>query len=46
MWELMMSTHVNTEQCGHPVEVIGVVGHAQHFGHDGVLSPLSSKLLH
>lgn len=38
--------HIDAEKSGHPVEVIGVIGHAQNFGHDGVLSPLSSKLLH
>lgn len=38
--------HVDAEQSGHPVEVIGVVGHSQHLGDDGVLSPLVSKLLH
>lgn len=43
---MTLLTHVDAEQSGHPVEVVGVVGHSQHFGHDGVLSPLSSKLLH
>lgn len=38
--------HVDAEQSGHPVEVIGVVGHSQHLGDDGVLSPLVPKLLH
>lgn len=38
--------HVDAEQRGHPVEVVGVVGHSQHLGDDGVLSPLWSKLLH
>lgn len=39
-------THVDAEQSGHPVQVVGVVGHAQHFGHDGVLGPHGSELLH
>ena len=40
------STHVDAEEGGHPVEVVGVVGHAQHLGDDGVLGPLCPKLLH
>lgn len=46
MFQTVAEPHVDAEESGHPVEVIGVVGHAQHFGHDGVLSPLGSKLLH
>lgn len=43
---MMLVTYIDAEQSGHPVEVIGVIGHAQHFGHNGVLSPFSPKLLH
>lgn len=39
-------THIDAEEGGHPVQVVGVVGHAQHLGYDGVLGPLGSKLLH
>lgn len=39
-------THIDAEESGHPVQVVGVVSHAEHFGHDGVLSPLCPKLLH
>lgn len=42
----MAFTHIDAEQRGHPVEVIGVIGHTKNFGYDGVLSPLCSKLLH
>lgn len=28
------------------MEVVGVISHAQHLGHDGVLSPLGSELLY
>lgn len=41
-----MVTHIDAEQSSHPVEIIGVIGHTQHLGYDGVLSPLGSKLLH
>lgn len=43
---MMSSTHVDAEQSGHPVQIVGVVGHAQDFGYDGVLRPLGSKPLH
>lgn len=43
--EKLQFAHVDAEQRGHPVEVIGVVGHSQDFGDDGVLGPLGSELL-
>lgn len=46
MFLLVLNSHIDAEQSGHPVQVVGVVGHAQHFGNDGVLGPDGSELLH
>lgn len=42
----MNLTHIDAEESGHSVQVVGIVGHSQHLGDNGVLSPLRSKLLH
>lgn len=39
-------TYIDAEKSGHPVQVVGINGHAKDFGHNGVLGPFCSKLLH
>lgn len=43
---VLVSTHVDAEERGHTMQVVGVIGHSQHFRYDSVLSPLCTKLLH
>jgi len=44
--EMTIHTYIDAEKSGHPVQVVGINGHAKDFGHNGVLSPFCSKLLH
>lgn len=38
--------HIDAEERGHAVQVVGVGGHRQHLGHDGALRPFLPKALH
>lgn len=43
---VLANTYVDAEERGHTMQVVGVVGHSQHFRNNSVLSPLGTKLLH
>lgn len=43
---MLVNTHIDAEERGHTMQVVGVVGHSQHFRYNRVLSPLCTKLLH
>ena len=41
-----MGTHIDTEECGHAVQVVGVPRHGQDLGDDSCVGPLLPELLH
>ena len=41
-----MGAHIDTEECGHAVQVVGVPRHGQDLGDDSRMGPLLSEFLH
>lgn len=40
------SAHIDTEECGHAVQVVGIPRHGQDLGDDCGMGPLLPELLH